>query len=67
MERTIWLTSQENVFPNWLLAYNQTENATFRWAISGQPLGGLVVKPLHKAWPSPRSTPEVRRAEPIEE
>jgi hypothetical protein len=67
MERTIWLTSQENVFPNWLLAYNQTENATFRWVISGQPLGGLVVKQLHKPWPSPRSIPEVRRAEPVEE
>jgi hypothetical protein len=66
MERTVWLQSQENLFPNWILAYNQTENATFSWIISGQPVGGSVVEPLHKAWPSPRSTPKVRRAEPVE-
>ena len=65
MERTVWLKSQENLFSNWLLAYNQTENATFRWTIAGQPGSGSVVKPLHKAWSSPRSTPEVRRAEPV--
>jgi serine/threonine-protein kinase len=59
--RTVWLKSQENLFPNWLLAYNQTENATFRWTLSGQPVGGSVVKPLHNAW-----APEVRRAEPAE-
>lgn len=75
MERTIWLKSQENIFSNWSLAYNQTENATFRWVIGGQPLGGSAIKPLHQAWstvtptptpsPSPRSTPpEVRRAQP---
>jgi hypothetical protein len=51
IQRTVWLKSQENLFPNWLLAYNQTENATFRWTISGQPAGGSAVKPLHKAWP----------------
>ena len=50
MERTVWLGSQEDLFPNWLLAYNQTQNATFRWTIGGQPVGGSVVKPLHKAW-----------------
>ena len=51
MQRTVWLKSQENLFPNWLLAYNQTEDATFRWTIGGQPVGGSVIKPLHKAWP----------------
>ena len=51
IQRTVWLKSQENLFPKWLLAYNQTENATFRWTIGGQPAGGSVVKPLHKAWP----------------
>jgi hypothetical protein len=51
IQRTVWLKSQENLYPNWLLAYNQTENATFRWTIGGQPVGGSVVKPLHKAWP----------------
>jgi hypothetical protein len=66
MQRTVWLKSQENLYPNWLLAYNQTENATFRWTIGGQPVGGSVVKPLHKAWPSPLSNHEVRRAEPAE-
>jgi eukaryotic-like serine/threonine-protein kinase len=66
MQRTVWLKSQENLFPNWLLAYNQTENATFRWTIAGQAVGGLVIRPLHKTWPSPRSSPEVRRAEPVE-
>ena len=50
IQRTVWLKSQENLYPNWLLAYNQTENATFRWTIGGQPVGGSVVKPLHKAW-----------------
>ena len=43
IQRTVWLKSQENLFPNWLLAYNQTENATFRWTIGGQPVGGSVV------------------------
>ncbi|HEX7518238.1 MAG TPA: protein kinase [Chthoniobacterales bacterium] len=66
MQRTVWLKSQENLFPHWFLAYNQTENATFRWMIGGQPVGGSVVKPLHKAWPSPSSNHEVRRAEPAE-
>lgn len=51
IQRTVWLKSQENLYPNWLLVYNQTENATFRWTISGQPAGGSIVKPLHKAWP----------------
>jgi hypothetical protein len=51
LQRTVWLKSQENLYPNWLLAYNQTENATFRWTIGGQPAGGSIVKPLHKAWP----------------
>jgi hypothetical protein len=54
MQRTVWLKSQENLYPNWLVAYNQTENATFRWTIGGQPVGGSIVKPLHNAWPSPR-------------
>ena len=67
MQRTVWLKSQEHLFPNWSLAYNQTENATFRWTIAGQAVGDLTVRPLHKAWPSPRSTPEVRRAEPARE
>ena len=62
IQRTVWLKSQENLFPNWLLAYNQTENATFRWTIAGQPVGGSVVKPLHKAW---SAEPEVRRADPV--
>lgn len=66
MERTIWLKSQENLFPNWQLAYDQTENATFRWTIAGQPAGGSVVRPLHKPWSSPRPTPEVRRAVPVQ-
>jgi GNAT superfamily N-acetyltransferase len=51
LQRTVWLKSQENLYPNWLLAYNQTENATFRWTIGGQPVGGSAIKPLHKAWP----------------
>jgi hypothetical protein len=51
IQRTVWLKSQEHLYPNWLLAYNQTENATFRWTIGGQPVGGSIVKPLHKAWP----------------
>jgi hypothetical protein len=51
MQRTVWLKSQENLYPNWSVVYNQTENATFRWTIGGQPVGGSVVKPLHKAWP----------------
>jgi hypothetical protein len=51
IQRTVWLKSQENLYPNWLQAYNQSENATFRWTISGQPAGGSIVKPLHKAWP----------------
>jgi hypothetical protein len=51
IQRTTWLKSQENLYPNWLQAYNQTENATFRWTISGQPTGGSIAKPLHKAWP----------------
>ena len=51
IQRTVWLKSQENLYPNWLQAYNQTENATFRWTISGQPSGGSIAKPLHKAWP----------------
>jgi hypothetical protein len=62
IQRTVWLKSQENLFPNWLLAYNKTVNATFRWVISGQPVGGSVVKPVHKAW---SAEPEVRRAEPV--
>jgi serine/threonine-protein kinase len=66
IQRTVWLKSQEHLYPNWLLVYNQTENATFRWTIGGQPVGGSVVKPLHKPWPSPRSNHEVRRAEPAE-
>jgi serine/threonine protein kinase len=65
MERTIWLKSQENLFPNWPKAYTQTDNATFRWVIGGQPAGGFAVKPLHQAWSSPRSTPEVRRAQSV--
>jgi eukaryotic-like serine/threonine-protein kinase len=64
MQRTVWLKSQENLFPKWSLAYNQTENATFRWTIAGQAVGGLTVRPLHKAWSSPGPSPEVRRAEP---
>jgi hypothetical protein len=51
IQRTVWLKSQENLYPNWSVVYNQTENATFRWTIGGQPAGGSVVKPLHKAWP----------------
>jgi hypothetical protein len=51
IQRTVWLKSQENLYPNWSQAYNQTENATFRWTIGGQPTGGSIVKPLHKAWP----------------
>jgi protein kinase-like protein len=66
MQRTVWLKSQENLYPNWLVAYNQTENATFRWTLGGQPAGGSVVKPLHQAWPSPGSNHEVRRAESAE-
>lgn len=63
IQRTVWLKSQENLYPNWSRKYNQTENATFRWTIAGQPGGGSVVKPLHQAWPNPSPTPEVRRAE----
>jgi eukaryotic-like serine/threonine-protein kinase len=66
IQRIVWLKSQENLFPNWSLAYNQTENGTFRWTIAGQPPGGSIVKPLHKAWTSPQADPEVRRAEPAE-
>jgi hypothetical protein len=51
MQRTVWLKSQEHLYPNWAVVYNQTENATFRWTIGGQPVGGSAVKPLHKAWP----------------
>jgi serine/threonine protein kinase len=65
IERTVWLKSQENLFPNWQLAYNQTENATFRWTLGGQRVGGSVVIPLHKVWSTPRATPEVRRAAPV--
>lgn len=64
IERTIWLKSQENLFSNWQLAYDQTENATFRWTIAGQPAGGSLVRPLRKAWSDPRPSPEVRRAVP---
>jgi serine/threonine protein kinase len=65
IQRTIWLKSQENLFPNWSLAYDQTEDATFRWTIGGQPVGGSVVKPLHKAWRRAEpAEPEIRRAEP---
>jgi serine/threonine-protein kinase len=66
IERTIWLKSQENLFPNWFEAYNQSENATFRWTIAGQPGHGSVVKPLHKSWSSPRPTPEVKRAKSVQ-
>jgi hypothetical protein len=51
IQRTTWLKSQENLYPNWSQVYNQTENATFRWTIGGQPTGGSIVKPLRKAWP----------------
>lgn len=51
IQRTVWMKSQENLYPNWHQVYNQTENATFRWTIKGQPVGGTMVKPLHKAWP----------------
>lgn len=51
IQRTVWLKSQENVYPNWLQAYNETENATFRWTIGGKPAGGSIVKPLRKVWP----------------
>ena len=51
LQRTVWLKSQENLYPNWSLAYDKTESATFRWTIGGQPVGGSIVKPLHKAWP----------------
>ncbi len=52
IQRSVWLKSQENLYPNWLQAYNQTENGTFRWTIGGQPAaGGSMAKPLHKAWP----------------
>jgi hypothetical protein len=51
LQRTVWLKSQEHLYPNWSVVYNQTENATFRWTIGGQPVGGSAVKPLHKAWP----------------
>jgi hypothetical protein len=51
IQRTVWLKSQENLYPNWSQAYNQTENATFRWTFPGQPAGGSIVKPLRKAWP----------------
>lgn len=64
IERTVWLKSQENLSPNWQLAYDQSENATFRWTIGGQRISGSAVKPLHKAWSTSRSGPEVRRAEP---
>jgi len=65
IERTIWLKSQENLFSNWFLAYDQSENGMFRWAIAGQPIHGSVLKPLHKSWSSPRPTPETRRAKPV--
>jgi serine/threonine protein kinase len=64
MERTIWLKSEGNLSSNWTAAYTQTDNATFRWVIGGQPAGGSAVKPLHQAWSSSRPTPEVRRAQP---
>ena len=64
MERAIWLKAQENLFPNWKLAYDQTENATFRWTIGGQPVGGSVVRPLREPWSTPSASPEVRRAVP---
>jgi hypothetical protein len=51
IQRTVWLKSQENLHSNWLQVYSQTENATFRWTIGGQPTGGSIAKPLHKAWP----------------
>ena len=52
IQRTVWLKSQENLYPNWQQVYNQTENATFRWTIGGQPTaGGSIAKPLRKAWP----------------
>jgi hypothetical protein len=51
MQRTVWLKSQEHLYPNWSVVYGQTENATFRWTIGGQPVGGSAVKPLRKAWP----------------
>jgi hypothetical protein len=51
MQRTVWLKSQEHLYPNWSAVYAQTENATFRWTIGGQPVGGSAMKPLHKAWP----------------
>ena len=51
MQRTVWLKAQENLYPNWSVVYNQTENATFRWTIGGQPAGGSILKPLRKAWP----------------
>jgi hypothetical protein len=52
IQRTVWLKSQENLYPNWLQVYNQTENATFRWTIGGQPTaGGSIVKPLRTKWP----------------
>ena len=66
MERTIWLKAQENLFSNWKLAYDQTENATFRWTIGGQPVGGSVVRPLSQPWSTPRPTPEAPRAVPVE-
>ena len=65
IERTVWLKSQENLFPNWQVAYHQTENATFRWTLGHQRAGGSAIKPLQKAWS--RSAPEVRRAEPVKE
>ena len=52
IQRTTWLKSQENLYPNWQQAYNHTENATFRWTIGGHPAaGGSIAKPLRKAWP----------------
>jgi hypothetical protein len=66
IERTIWLKSQENLFPNWFLAYNQSENATFHWAIAGQRIRGSIVRPLHKPWSIARPMPEVRKAKPVE-
>lgn len=64
IQRTVWLKSQEHLFPNWSLAYDQTESATFRWTIGEQRVGGSTVKPLHEAWPA--FDREVRRAQPIE-
>jgi hypothetical protein len=64
IQRTVWLKSQEHLFPNWSRAYDRTESATFRWTIGEQRVSGSAVKPLHQAWPA--FDREVRRAQPIE-